>query len=689
MTTRRAALIVTVIVGSQATVLADDLASTRDQAVREVAHSVEIQIADGVAHFIVQRQFKNPGKLADEVRLAIALPEGAAATGLRIRAKQKWHEGELLARDLAADRYRELTGQGVNDPKDPALLFWVSSSELFLQVFPVMPGTVSTVEYTLTVPTRYTGGRYRLDYPRAIRVTKGSGSLQLARPVITVRSSGARETVMIDGRHYAANNRASLAFPSPLEPPPTDEGTGTEDTTVESDELKAPIGVVPPAIATWAGRLGRVVASDKQAFTRLEVDVAPQLSAIPRRAQVVFVVDTSYSAGAELLAAQLAIVRAYVKHGPDADVEVIAYRRAAQRVFGKFVPAREVARTLDEAMARGALALGNGSALDAGAKLAAAALAGRAGPHRIVITTDDLLRESLSEAAALQPLAAIDPAAIVHVVVPSIDKAAKPTLARDDSATLAPLASTHHGIFARLSVAPARHDDLAVAVLELVRPIRIDQIAVTGGLSVEDELHEGEGIRLFVGKTKLDAPTKVTLSGKLWSDPVRLDVTESARFSKATAAFVFGADLHNSLSEAELMTVALAGRAVSPVTSYLAIEPGVRPSKIGLEGGGTGWGTIGTGRYGTIGGSMSHGSTRTPPDLASMIDTKACVKPPGAWAVKLEIETTRDEIVDVEVGHASAGTRALADCMVEAAWKVRLDRRFDQVRETFQVDLSD
>src|SRR6185503_12383532 len=49
------------------------------------------------------------------------------------------------------------------------------------------------------------------------------------------------------------------------------------------------------------------------------------------------------------------------------------------------------------------------------------------------------------------------------------------------------------------------------------------------------------------------------------------------------SALVFGSPLVWELSEPEMMTLALKGGAVSPVTSYLAIEPGVRPSTDGLE----------------------------------------------------------------------------------------------------------
>jgi hypothetical protein len=53
-----------------------------------------------------------------------------------------------------------------------------------------------------------------------------------------------------------------------------------------------------------------------------------------------------------------------------------------------------------------------------------------------------------------------------------------------------------------------------------------------------------------------------------------------------------------------------------------------------------------------------------------VIDARACH---ATHDVRLAIDTTRDEIVDVTI----AGTRdAITDCVVEAAWRARLDKRF-------------
>ena len=126
----------------------------------ETSHTVDIKIENGVATYTVRRMFKNPGDLAEQVELQLGLPYGAAATGLRIKANSTWYTGVLMEREAAAKLYEEMTGVGQFKPKDPALLAWMWADTLSLQIFPVMPNSTSTVEYTLTAPTRYEGGRY-------------------------------------------------------------------------------------------------------------------------------------------------------------------------------------------------------------------------------------------------------------------------------------------------------------------------------------------------------------------------------------------------------------------------------------------------------------------------------------------------------------------------------------------------
>lgn len=800
------------VVLSSSTAGADTLSATRAQPMFEASHTVDIKIADGVATYTVRRMFSNPGTIADQVELRLDLPYGAAATGLRIRANNRWYDGVLMEREAAEALYREMTGFGSAQPKDPALLAWSWADKLSLQVFPVMPNTVSTVEYTLTAPTRYEGGRYFVSYPR-VGAAGGSddeaapAGLPLATPVVTVHPSwgDARTAVIVDGKRVARDTPVVLLPPirhawedqldvdpsasyvaSTLEVPaeartkrtfttatldlelahtfkgdlrvelltPRGErvavheqsgggdndlrgkrtialpagtqaagtwrlvvsdhaaldtgtldrwsitfGRGKDATTVAatdtplfvpdapesaSDAGVATISIAPPPIKVWEARYGVATASAKHAFARLEVDVAPQLVPTPRRAQVVFALDTSYTQGEAGVAAQLDVVRAYLSHVPDAELEIVTYRRRAERVFGRFVPAADVADALAVARHRGAFALGNGSALDEGARLAVAALADRKGPRRIVLVTDELVRSSLAPALALASLASLSAETVVHVVVPGLGEDDRVQLARRDTAPLAPLATRHHGIYVDLEGLPASPKALAPAVLELVRPTRIEGLAVTGGFKLaRDVLVEGDGVRLMIDAP--GAPARITLTGRLWSDPVKKDLAVGRRFSSQTAAFVFGADEHHALTPDEMMKVALLGRAVSPVTSYVAAEPGVRPSTIGLA---EAFGSIGSGSYGTIGhGAGGGGYGRVKPDLRRLIETSACVaqvRPSAAWTATLKVETTRDEIVEIV---PSAG--AMAACLAETAWSLRLDASvFHLEREDFVVELA-
>ena len=127
------------------------------------------------------------------------------------------------------------------------------------------------------------------------------------------------------------------------------------------------------------------------------------------------------------------------------------------------------------------------------------------------------------------------------------------------------------------------------------------------------------------------------------------------------------------------------GRAVSPVTSYVAFEPGTRPSTIGLER--MGLGGLGTSGFGAGGGSMG-GSVRTPPDPMLLVAAAAqrCVDrlhPPTGWSVRLTMESTFDEVVDVIVDDGSSSP--LVTCLTDAVWAAELTDDFDLERETFTL----
>ena len=792
---------------------ADRLSVARDQPLVEVSHSVELEIVDGVARYRVRRSFANSGTQSEEASLRIELAHAAAVTGLRIRARERWFDGELMDADLARERYRELTGIGAWEPKDPALLQWVWADQVHLQVFPVLPGGVNTVEYTLTAPLEYRSGRYILTYPHA-DPNRGGDTLTLVDPVLRVRPGTRGAEIRVAGRRIAADEPVILVAPPPQpwigdgapspgasyvfsklevqrdepiekasvhleidhtfsgdlrvalitpggEHIPVSEGKGGDNDIrgvfpvelpagarthgtwhlLVADEAgldvgsldawsleftpKAPAGatappivaaagdlprfipdapdaggstghvvieVGPPKIRHLAARLGRVIASASKGFSRLEIDAAPRMGELPRRAAVMFVLDTSISQEDHGLADQLDIVAAYLRHVPDARVELVATDRHARRVFGELVGAADFPAALARARTAGKLALHNGSALEAGLELAAELLTGHSGPGRIVALTDAELRTRFRNSLAEQALAAAPSTAVTHVVIPQGDRYA--ALRRDDSHDLAAIAERGRGVL-YLASAPADDKRSPDEMLGLVRPTGIDNFRVAGitladadAGEVPEVLREGDSYRAMFATA--DPTRRVLLTGKVWAAPVRRVVTTNEPFDVATAGFVFSEDEHQDLSPDEMRTVAYRGRAVSPVTSYLAVEPGVRPSVDGLEGEEVGAG-FGMGGLGLVGhGAGGGGSGSPPPELARLLaDAVArCEQAhpaPKGWRVGLAIETTRREIVDVEV--KSSTDPALRDCIVEAAWNLELPHEPWPARKTHAVSL--
>lgn len=782
-------------------VRADVFSATLGEPLREVSHAVDVHLRDGVATLVVHRTFANAGRRHDEAGLLVELPPGAAATGLRIRGRDRWYDGELMDAERAAQLYEELTGIGPHSPRDPALLWWQWPDEVMLQVFPIAPGGASTAEYTLTVPTRYADGRYLVPYPYA---TEG-----LAPPVVRVFPETTGAEVRMDGRIAAREEPVVLLPPDdgPCPTPPDDEplatcavsvvtvegsaadrvvsdarvrvdvrhtyrgdltiwlvapdgawhelldGGGSSDNDVRetfavafdepvpargdwrlvvADQVPrdagtldgwtltldpdgapmsadgadtprfipdapdedgagaglARIEVGPPPIDTLRARFDRLVVTEGEggkSFARLEWDAAPQLRPLPQAPSVVFVVDASHSAGPDLIRAQLELAQAYLTHVPDAAVEVVAFRRHAERVFGRFEPRAAVEQLLARGGDEGPLPPGNGSALDEGLRLAAAALHGRPAPRRIVALSDALLRSRWDTAEdGLPALADLDDDTIVHVVLPALgSEGGRPEDRRDDDHDLSPLADRHGGVLLRVDdIPPAAAAALAPVALGLVRPVRIDGFAVDGlDVDTPDTVAEGSGFRSF--EAVAAPPREVTLRGRVWAQRFERTVAAPSETERATAAFVFSHDVFGDLTDDEQRAVAYAGGAVSPVTSYLAIEPGVRPSRAGIDRSLAGLGAGAASAAGVVVGTMSVSER---PDLARLLrpGVERCIathRPAEGWSLALSVETTRQEVVDV----VTPGTGPLADCVVEAAWALRLSGAFTQQRASWDL----
>jgi hypothetical protein len=436
--------------------------------------------------------------------------------------------------------------------------------------------------------------------------------------------------------------------------------------------------------------LGRAVAAPKTEFSRFELDVAAQLRPMPKDLSVVFVVDGSRSMDVAGIKAQLAVARSFVRHVPDAEIEVVVYRRRASRLFGRFVKANEFERLVAEAHKAKKLDPANGSAIDEGFALAAVSLKGRRGSHTIVALTDELLRARFDNKLAHAALRGSLPKTVVHMVVPDAH-GGDLTERRDDERELSPLALKHHGNLLVIDgLEDADDKSLDEITLGLVRPIRIDQVQIVGpaakmlaDINLPSPMVEGTGIRELLEVPR--APTRVELKGKIWAESFRRVIHIKPKSNVATAGFVFSHDMHDDLSPEAMMRLARFGRAVTPVTSYLAIEPGVRPSFAGIDRQGRGLGMGGMGQSGSgFGIGSGH---RTPPDLEGLLapgvdQCVAALQPKDGWSVALTVDTTLEEVVDVVPKGKPSPMR---HCVVEAAWLLVLDSQYDQTYESFDV----
>lgn len=642
---------------------ADSFNATRSELLVERDHDIALTMDYGHAELVVQRTVWNGGDRHDQAMFWIDVPDGGVAIALRTLATKNgrphWYDGELLEAELAAKRYQELTGIGGYYPKDPALLSWRSAEQLLLQVFPCSPQQAKSVEYTLALPTTYEGGRYVVTLPQM-------GTEEVTARVSVVGAS-VRDQVFVD-----------------------EMPVGRGDLVEMSTEHK--FGLARAAAPTFDGGLAVVPIGPDRVLFHYDFEAAAALSKVPRRADVVVLMDSSRSLGADEHAAEVALARSYLSHFGDKDsrAALVAFDRKPDDLLGGFASVRQ-ARGLLETLV---LPPGNGSNID-DAVAHAGKLLEKSAPNRarrIVLMTDRLTRSTLSigrvEAIARRT------GALVHVV--DTTAAGGNDLVRDEEGPWSALARETGGVLWGASVdVESDSADRNDMFEELARPVRVDGFAVrvpgisASNFEVPETLDEGMATTaLLVTDVR---PEHVVVTGELWSTPMRKVLVPEADQAELWSALAFGSEVLHGLSEPEMMVLALRGHAVSPVTSYLAIEPGVRPSTEGLEfGEGFGVGGIGLG-----GGGFGSGHGRIGPrikvDLNALMRSHAtlaldaCAAPTGT--AELVLESTFAELVDVgalKVG----GDAVVEDCVREQMWRVTLEDQFDGEFARWDVQVS-
>lgn len=678
------ALVLAVGVG-EARSAADTLTSTHGEDLAEISHRVMAHLDDREVVYTVTRIIHNMGDLADEINLTLDLPTGAVATGLSVRIGDRWYDGNLRDADTAASLYEQLTSSGALSDKGPALLSWGYGSGLQLSMFPVMAESAISVRYTLRAPVCYVDGHFIADYPMG--QTAGTN---LAEPIVQAKNSGRGAARLVDDVAIARTLGINALH---------DECRG----------VGAPAGhgaipvkhiVYPAAIELGVGtHLSRFDAGDGMHIARLEIDAAPELDKPPTDARVVFVVDASHSQTTDDVAAQLDVVRAYMSHLPDAEFEIVVYRRHATRAFGELVAAGRAAAAID-GLEASAFFGGNGSHLDEGLAEAVRVLADTDRPARIIAFTDSRLRASLTPEFLATALRGAPDHAVVHILDTAFG-GSDWGFARDDGHALSPIAASTGGMLVTINGAEGGADAAAHAVRGLVVPLQIDYVTMSGtGSPVFDvpaTVRHGDGYRQMIVSDKV--PATVTLEGKIWGRDW-IETIASDGDGTDVAALAFGNDVWAMLSAEQTARAGHAGGVVSPATSFLARDPkapatsydyGVGTIGIGcmssssICGGTSCGGLIGTG---TIGHRVVSGwdpERAIAQLLWARVNGCALTHDVAVFSMVVNVEATGIEVVDVGVGESTDAT--LSACVAEAAWDLELDTRFIGDR-TYSVPLA-
>lgn len=647
----------------------DTFQGTRSSGLTERKSRIELRFARDHAQLVVRRSVFNSADISDQAMWFIDLPKGAVATALRTRGIEpgvpRWFKGELMEAEAAAARYRELTGIGGYYPKDPALLSWRAQSLLALQVFPCPAHAEKVVEYTLEMPTTYREGAHHLSLP-----AMGTES-RLAELHVEAAQQGDR--LLVNGAPVRA------------------DGNVTFDREGDVD-----LALVPAAAAALEADLVSLSFAPGRVLTRFAVRSGPRLSRVPEDAYLVVVIDASRSVDGEFEGAAKVAVDAYLSHFKDAHVELMTFDRQPRRVLGRFADVKSARRALSN------LVLGrkNGSDVDQALfqadQLLASSAAGR--PRRILLVTDGLVRSSLTGERLRGALAQSN--ALVHLGLLTSGEAALSR--KDDHPWAAALRARHAVVWDARAAAPADADDARNAERvfeEWARPIRIDNLGAFSdnqgvlerldGAGLETSLAEGAGVEgLYLDHR---ATRNLTVSGELWLEPVRAFATRNTEHEPRWAGLSFGSEVLEELNETEMATLAFLGHAVSPVTSYLAIEPGVRPSTEGLDyttqGFGSGFGSAMV-RFAhtTVSGRAPSLDRQAYLENALAADYRRCGGAAHEYA--LDIETTQAEVVRADAMAQNGSSNPLLEaCLTEAAWALELPVGFDQEWAQFRVEL--
>lgn len=631
----------------------------------EKSSELLVSLSPGWAKVTVRREIYNGGSRIDEAIYELEHPSESAAIGLRTKSGvpgASWFNGQLFDARVAEARYRELTGRGEAIPRDPALLYWTSPQSLGLQVFPCAVGKSQWVEYTLLFASSYQDGKYSFELAKM--------GFPEVPTRITVKPDSSRDWLVLGGVELQPGASATV--------------TSTDDLgQVELHRHQSPLSARFASIGLQSGRT----------LDRVAIEAAPKISAVPKNAHIVVLLDHSYSMGEPdaLLGLYWPLVKAYLSHFEGAKVAIVLFDRRLWEVTAGFV-SPEVASHLLRSWPSG---LSNGSHLELALARASALLqstpAGTA--RRVLLVTDALTRSSLPQERLDGLMRASG--AIVHLTdlspssVPDLSESPEHPLKNSVEATggLAWNAAIREE--SRDLEAPRGAEAAEQIFEELARPryYRLKAVRVGNHKYIEPDTGDvvlDEGQSWTDDSFREGRPGQLEVRAKLWGRTVSLRVRSDSTEDALGAALATTRDAE--LTYQELRELAFRGGAVTKLTSYLAVEPGVRPSTAGIDRTGDG---IGFGGIGTLGHGAGRGLGRGlgvtnlfEPEKWLEFRLKRAREACGAadLGVHASLETTGVELVDLPELETTPKAAEAESCIAEELWAVELPSVFHRWR---------
>jgi hypothetical protein len=409
-------------------------------------------------------------------------------------------------------------------------------------------------------------------------------------------------------------------------------------------------------------------------LTRVELSLASEISSVPADLHTVFVIDTSRSITPHDADAERAVMMSYARQAATTHVQAVAYARTATTLLPAWTTASQgatrILRALDNLPAR------NGSNADVALAEAGRLLAQVEGSRRVVLFTDDRLADRIVKLPLVELHRLVPEGTVIHVVVVT-EGTGETSLVRYDDAILGGLATATDG----LAVTVDMDDKLPIDAKMLVRPISLDQVEIvaqgwepfeSSKDSCTGSLLEGSSCVWLGEGSRISGP--ITIEGLLWgrrfTRVLRPDPQQARTFARILAADDTITD------EPTRHEIARISEAVTSAWSLYA--------QWGASGG---YDNYGMGRlfgFGTISTSSIDdvvGVGTAGPGTGPKVDLRLQLEPiveachASQFRVEIELETTFEEIVDVDVKlyslqpERSAGMR---DCIIEGVWNLRL-----------------